>query len=171
MADTWLDNANSNQLSKLLGLNPAQEDAWTDSDLSWSLKQFLDSPTPADPESPATPGRKPAPAVNAKRPDAPKTVRDVLLAASPDLETLKVLKVFAKSAAKRQGRTLPTDVATCIYHAAIAAAMVRLGERLTRLDDEAIVRSWRWALAQKWIDGGLRDLFTEGVAKLGDASG
>lgn len=152
MATHWLNRADSNQLSKLLRVDPAAEDIWTDPDLAWSLQNLLDGPIPLE-------------LVEHDQKSA-RTIRALITSASPSIDALKSLKVFAKSAVKAHQPNIPTDVATAVYHAAIAAAFLRPGMRLTQLDDDALMRSWRWALGCNWIDAELRQLFTAAMRKL-----
>ena len=55
---------------------------------------------------------------------------------------------------------MPRDIATMLYFACAAAALVRCGERITRLDDTKLREGLEWAIAQSWLDGTSRELFT-----------
>jgi hypothetical protein len=101
------------------------------------------------------------------RPGGPEihSLGELLVHPSPPAALLRLTKEFAKTSDSQPGSALPSEVASLLYFAAIAAALVRLGERITALDDSAIRDGVRWSLAQPWIDSLTRSLF-EGAASL-----
>ena len=76
---------------------------------------------------------------------------DLLTYPRPPLELLDTVKQFAKRHRSSQDATLPPEIATALYFACIAIGLTRLGQRITRMDDEALRGGLRWALDQKWI--------------------
>jgi hypothetical protein len=97
--------------------------------------------------------------------------RDVLLSEHPPLELLKLVKDYAKGG-DRQGADagLPEEVATVLYYAAIFVALSRGGQRITSLDDRALVRGGRWVVAQAWVEQAVRQLVLDGLASLSGVS-
>ena len=95
------------------------------------------------------------------------TFRDLLKHPEPPLELLELTKQFAKRCRSNPDGPLPDDVATVLYLAAIAAAMVRLGARITKLNNEGMQHGLRWALGQTWLDASLPDLLQHGYEAFG----
>jgi hypothetical protein len=87
----------------------------------------------------------------------------------PPLEGLVQLKEFGRSA-REHGQSMPKEVATVLYFSAIAMAHLRCGRRITSLEDAKILAGVRWALDQPWVDGPVRELMQETIARWGDRS-
>jgi hypothetical protein len=77
---------------------------------------------------------------------------DLLRHAEPPLELLELVKDFAKCNASHPENGLPKDIAAAIYYACIAAALVRLKARISKLSDADLARGLRWAGQQPWLD-------------------
>src|SRR4051795_11531353 len=101
---------------------------WPSADLGEILRHQLDAPL-----SSVLPGQ----------PDAVR-VGELLNDPTPQVELLRDLKTFAKSADTRPDGPLPREVATALYYAAILAALVRGGDRITELDDAALRVGTEW---------------------------
>ena len=88
------------------------------------------------------------------------TFGEMLAHPRPPLELLELVKDFAES---NRGPTaaLPSDIAAMLYVLCIATAQVRLGQRITELDDEALARQIHWALGQDWIDSAASGLLSQ----------
>lgn len=95
---------------------------------------------------------------------------DLLYEPDPPIELLEKLKQFAKACRSRDDGTLPAEVATALYYASIAAALVRCGRRITGLGDGSLREGFAWGREQAWLDEPTRDLFSQAVARL-EASG
>ena len=93
--------------------------------------------------------------------------RELLSHTDPPVALLRVVKDFAKMCRSRNKGLIPRDIATVLYYAAIAAARVQLGERITSIPDESLKEGLDWALARPWLDGHLRALFSAAVSRLG----
>ena len=95
------------------------------------------------------------------------TYADLLLRdASPSLELLRGVKEWAKRFTFRDDGELPREVAGVLYYAAILAARLRLGERISELEDALLARAARWALRLPWLDPSMTPLFTQALASL-----
>lgn len=94
------------------------------------------------------------------------TWRALLTEPVPSLKMLRAAKRFAKNSTRSDEPPIPPELATVLYYATIAAALVRLGERLSSLDDAALRAGFQWGLEQSWVDPGVAELFQNGVALL-----
>jgi len=89
-----------------------------------------------------------------------RTFADLLSHPRPPLDGLEMAKRFAK-AGRRHESSMPAETATFLYYAAIAAALVRLGRRITNLTDEALQNGFAWVLRQPWAAEPWRPLFED----------
>ena len=101
-----------------------------------------------------------------------KSFSDLLLHPVPPIELLRLAKDFAKANMDHPNGRLPREVAAVLYYACIAAALTRLGERITQLKDADLERGLRWAKDQPWVDKNIQQLLVDGLGKLpGGAAG
>ena len=91
---------------------------------------------------------------------------EALMNPCPSLETLELIKEFAKAHRNNPGYGLPPQVAGDYYFLAIAVALVRLGRRITRLADRDLKQGWQGILAHAWVDGSVRQLVIRALEKL-----
>ena len=61
----------------------------------------------------------------------------------------------------------PPEVGTLLYYAAIVAARLRHGRRITGMTDEDLRNGIEWAMQLPWLDEATRDLFREGLSRVG----
>jgi hypothetical protein len=80
----------------------------------------------------------------------------------PPLSVLRLTKEFGKADDWGDGGVMPTEVGTVLYYAAIVVALLRHGERISRLTDAQLLQGINWALRQPWLDESTRKLFAEG---------
>ncbi len=95
-----------------------------------------------------------------------KSFGDLLAHQNPPVELLKVTKDFAKACRMSPRGPLPREIATVLYFATIAAALVRCRRRITGLSDADLADGLRWILARPWLDTPTRALLEEGLALL-----
>lgn len=95
-----------------------------------------------------------------------KSFGDLLAHPNPPVELLKVTKDFAKACRMSPRGPLPREIATVLYFATIAAALVRCRRRITGLSDADLADGFRWALARPWLDTPTRSLSEEALAFL-----
>ena len=91
---------------------------------------------------------------------------DLLGHPKPPVQLLRLAKDFAKARRRRREAGLPPEIATMLYYAGIAAALVRCRERISELDDATQRGGFQWALDQPWADPETRSLFEEGLKEL-----
>jgi RNA polymerase sigma-70 factor (ECF subfamily) len=92
---------------------------------------------------------------------------ELLARADPPLELLEGAKDFAKQNRTDPESSLPPAVATVLYYACIAAALVRCGRRISRHDEGTLRQGFRWSCERPWANEALRGLFCEGLRALG----
>lgn len=77
-----------------------------------------------------------------------------------------MMKRFAKAMRNHPEAPIPAAVANICYYAAIAAAMVRGGQRISRLDNDTLRQGLNWSASQSWIDEPTRSLLREACASI-----
>jgi len=98
--------------------------------------------------------------------------RDLLHHPRPPVELLYFLKEFSKAARTNPDAPLPAEIATALYYAGIAAALLRAGGvRITTMDDPDLATGFRWALEQPWADEQTRALFRDALGVVMPAGG
>ncbi|MBI1367380.1 MAG: hypothetical protein GC162_01865 [Planctomycetes bacterium] len=88
--------------------------------------------------------------------DDTRTISTLLTESDPNLAYLQLLKNFAKANRIEHSDFLPKEVATGVYYLAIAAAIVRCGDRISLLDDDQLAEGLVWLRRQPWIDDAWR---------------
>ena len=66
---------------------------------------------------------------------------------------------------------MPRPIASVLYFASIAAALVRCRRRITGLTNDDLVVGFRWMLAQPWLDTPTRTLINEGLHLINTQTG
>jgi len=94
------------------------------------------------------------------------TFADVLHNSDPLLQLLRLIKEFAKGHLADSHSLLPKEIASILYFTAIAAALVRNGQRITSRPDQVIAEGIRWTLSLSWIDERTRAVLQEAADKL-----
>lgn len=100
-----------------------------------------------------------------------KSFGDLLAHPHPPVELLKVTKDFAKACRLSPHSPVPHEIASVLYFASIAAAMVRCRRRITVLSDADLAGGLCWTLARTWLDAPTRALLEEGLAFLKTQAG
>jgi hypothetical protein len=86
---------------------------------------------------------------------------------APPVELLELTKEFAKACRTRSDRLLPSEIAAIVYVLSIVVARTRCGQRISKLEDDALRHSLEWALEQPWVDPSTRALLGEGDQVIG----
>jgi hypothetical protein len=95
-----------------------------------------------------------------------KSFLDLFLHPMPPIELLTLTKDFAKGNMEQPDSSLPNEVAAVLYYLSIAAALVRLGRRITQLSDAELKRGLEWSKAKAWVERPLQQLLDEALQKL-----
>lgn len=96
-----------------------------------------------------------------------KSFADLFNHPAPPLELLQLVKNFAKANVDHPESGLPGEIASALYYASIAAALVHLDTRISQLPDADLRRGFRWLQEQPWLDENTKGLLAEARKKLG----
>jgi len=95
-----------------------------------------------------------------------KSFADLFHHSAPPVELLKLVKDFAKANVDHPESGLPSEIASALYYISIAAAMVHLDTRISRLPDAELRRGLAWTREQPWLDEITQALLTNALHKL-----
>ena len=157
-----LTNANRDALAQLLSCKTDADSVWSATDLHAILCHQLDADVEFDLTHFGGVAKETLTSVRTLSADnQPCTFGQMLTSAEPPLEVLDMIRRFAKRLRTQESAGIPKEVATVLYYAAIAAARLRHGASLSKLDDEALRSGLNWGLEQTWLTEPLRALFAE----------
>ena len=91
---------------------------------------------------------------------------DLFLHPVPPVELLTLTKDFAKGNMDHPDASLPNEVAAVLYYVSIAAAYVRLDQRISQLGDAEFQRGLEWSKGKPWVEARLQRLLDEALQKL-----
>lgn len=170
MDQNQIQRADPATLAGLMDVAAEQGDPWRPEELGAILQHQLDSSVEFE-LGMFEPALGPAVVGLLQAAAAPpiRTFRELFCHHQPPKELLNHTRQFAKSCRQAGSYNLPPEIATIMYVTSITVARLRLGERLTSLDDAGLSHSLRWALAQPWLDGEVRRLLAEGLGIVGSA--
>jgi hypothetical protein len=100
-----------------------------------------------------------------------KSFADLFHHSAPPVELLELVKSFAKANLDHPESALPGEIASALYYLSIAAALVRLDQRITRLSDADLARGLQWAGEQVWLDDATKELLAKALQKLDGSKG
>jgi hypothetical protein len=150
-------------LANLMAVDERTPQAWGADDLGPILRHQLDAPMEADLRAlDAEIGNK-LDKWNASVNPPIKTLHDLFAHPRPPVELLRLAKDFVKTLRNDRQNQFPEEVATVLYFASIAVALLRCRQRITNLGDDALQRSFEWASIQPWVDESLRELLREAL--------
>jgi hypothetical protein len=92
-----------------------------------------------------------------------ETFGDLLADSHPPADLLRLVKEFAKSESSGDEPALPKVIGSALYYAAIVAARVRCGQRISGLSDAELRRGLEWAGQQTWLDSRTRGFFASAL--------
>jgi hypothetical protein len=98
------------------------------------------------------------------------TVADAILDGATTVIALDALKEHGKRLAAQGERLEYYAVGVAICFAAIAAAMVHCGEKLSTYSESSLARSFRMLMDKDWITSDLRELLAEATRICQDTS-
>jgi hypothetical protein len=154
------------RLAELMRIGSGQEMHWRQDDLSGILDHQLQTPLMCDLRP--DPGQLVRLREISSFAGAPplNTFTDLLNHPSPPLWLVKLAKNFAKNLDGQTEHALPEEIASTMYLAAIALALVRLGERITALNDAGLIEGFKWVARQRWMPEGILALIREAIVQL-----
>lgn len=100
-----------------------------------------------------------------------KSFADLFHHPAPAKELLEAVKNFAKANMDHPESGLPTEIASALYYTSIAAALVHLDARISKLSDTDLQNGLRWAQQQSWLDDATKQLLAEAANKLSGEKG
>ena len=96
-----------------------------------------------------------------------KSFGDLFRHPSPPVDLLKLVKDFAKANLDHPASGMPGEIATALYYASIAVALVNLNQRISQLPDADLRRgSLKRVKEQPWLDEQTKELFSAALTKL-----
>ena len=159
------------QLATLLDLSPDADRLWRDDELGALLRHQMTAPMQVDlinlERGLALKVRNLAEAQGLTL----KSFGDLLAHPNPPVELLKITKDFAKACRLSPRSPVPHEIASVLYFASIAAALVRCRRRITGLTNDALTEGFRWVLSQPWLDAPTRALTEESLLFLNTQAG
>ena len=162
-----LTDASRDALSRLLACDSGEASSWNDADLHAMLCHQLSAEIEFDlTHFGGVAGEPLASSVAEGQEQGLGTFGDLLTASDPSVESLEMIRRFAKRFRTGPSEGLPEEIATVLYYAAIAAARVRLGVSISKLPDAAIKDGLRWGCQLPWLTESLRQLFSEALEGL-----
>jgi hypothetical protein len=156
----------SSRLARLFEIGTGEYMGWEDSDLRKSMLDVLQVPLAKWTKVEAHLTARERRAGFASKDARITSIRDLLVHSQPPLIYLRAAKQMAKSADSRGSESLPPSVASALYLSMVATALVRYGERITRMKDSDLREGLSWLAKQTWIDDILRKLATDALATL-----
>jgi hypothetical protein len=156
-------DARPKTLAALLGASSEIGRLWRPEELAAIFRHQLSAPVLLD-----LGGYNPATAANVRLlSDAQglllKSFSELFQHPTPPLELLELTKNFAKANMNSAECAIPGEVATALYYLSIASALVRLGARITTLEEADLKRGLLWAKSQVWVDDVTRKLLEEAL--------
>jgi hypothetical protein len=159
-------DAGRQQLATLFDLAPDDEHLWRDDELGAILRHQLTAPLQVDlinlERGLALKVRNLAEAQGLTL----KSFGDLLAHPNPPVDLLRITKDFAKACRLSPHSPVPHEVASVLYFASIAAALVRCRRRITGLPNDTLVEGLHWVLARPWLDAPTRSLVEESLQLL-----
>ncbi len=156
----------ANKLASLLAAGEEDSRLWQTAELAAMFRHQMAAPIMVDlgPFDPATAARLKI--LSEAQGLLSKSFGDLFHHPSPPVELLKMIKDFAKSNRDHPASGLPQEIASTLYYASIAAAMIRLNQRITQLPDTDLRSGLLWSLEQGWLDIATRELLTRALEKI-----
>lgn len=160
MDDHSIQASNPKALASLL---TQSEEIWGDEDLAGILRHQLSAPLGFDLRQMGADSRKTVTHFTRSPNLHLKTFADLFAHPDPPTDLLTLAKEFGKTADGRSHGMVPREVGMILYYAAIIAARVRTGSRISDLSDSDLVTGIQWGLRRPWLDESMRHLFEEGL--------
>jgi hypothetical protein len=95
-----------------------------------------------------------------------KSFADLFHHPAPLIELLELVKDFAKAHLDHPESGLPNEIATALYYTSIAAGLVRLDTRISKLPDADLRQGLQWTMEQDWLDEETKVLLAKALEKV-----
>jgi hypothetical protein len=162
--------SDARQLSKIMNLDEATPDAWTDQDLVAMLRHQLAAPLESDlsrlelrKSEEKTRDETLGKATSAQV----RTFQDLFEHPRPPLALVRWAKEFFKQqAGASENRRPEQEVAYLLYLLSILISRVRLSTRISKLSDADLRHGLKWAVSREWLDEQTRKLCVVGQREL-----
>lgn len=93
--------------------------------------------------------------------DPGRSLGDVLMDPTSDLDAVRKIRRYAKRRASREDSEAERNVATTIYFAAIASALLFHGVKITTYPYETLEASFNKLIAKRWMPAELAQFFVK----------
>lgn len=165
MSDQEQANGNSlerrRRLAEALGIDNAFEHSWSEEDLGEIFRSQLRAPVVVDLSAFDPALRKRLALLAKERGLLLRSYEDLLAHPCPPVELLELTKRFAKANRGHPESDLPDEVATVLYFASIAAALVHCGKRISALPDQSLEQGFTWSAGRSWITHSVEQLLAQ----------
>ncbi|MGA2662405.1 MAG: hypothetical protein ABSH34_33410 [Verrucomicrobiota bacterium] len=151
-------------LAALLATGELPAGLWRQEEMAAIFRHQMAAPLAVDLGGLAPPAARRLEALAAAQGAPAQSFADLLRHQSPPLELLEMVKDFAKTNADHPENGLPKEIAAVLYYACIAAALLRLKARISKLSDADLGRGLRWAAEQPWPDEETKQLLARALA-------
>jgi hypothetical protein len=153
--DPRVQTLSSDELAKLLKWDPAGEPLWGPSELAEVLRHQLEIPLELGINQIGASDLTRLEMLRNSVTPPIATLRDLLTHPNPPLSLLESAKNFAKLCLDQPNKHLPPDVATALYYACIASALLCYRKKITSLSDAELCSGLEWLEAQDWTGDNL----------------
>jgi len=161
-----LDQAGIQRLAKLLDLNDEDPSPWSDEQLTASFEYHLARPL-TDCVAQVSPRLAAGMSLMASSDIDPiVTLHDLFMHPAPPIDVVRAVKDWATFRMQNKDSDTPPQIAPVIYLSAVAVALLRCDERITRSDDSDLEVTLRQALSASWVAKLVRNLFKDALRKI-----
>jgi hypothetical protein len=153
-------------LARMMELEAGAPMEWRPEELGAILRHQLSAPILFDLEALDPELASKASALGGPNRQFLRTFKDLFHSPQVPLELLVLSKDFAKASLTHPDSPIPKAIAEVIYFASIAVALIQHGQRISRLDDDMMLRCFDRMIVRPWLDEETRALFTQGRQRL-----
>jgi hypothetical protein len=169
--DKSINESNPSELAGLLSVRGTAEGNWDPAELGDLLRHCLSAPASeylrgvAGTIYPSAEFAADSPSEHAA---AGMPLGELLHCADPPLGLLIAVKTRARRLTSPGTSDVPVEIHQVVYFAAIAAALVRHGELISKSGPDVLRIGWERLGGEAYVEEGLRRLFEAAVSRVGD---
>jgi hypothetical protein len=149
----FLEDSDITLVANLFHLDADQDSVWEPLDLERLLRRLLNAPVAEALRGFSQIGTQST------------TLAAVFTEPGPSLEMFTAIKEWSRRSTRAPEPPLPSDIASLLYFAAIAAAHLRHGQWISKLDPALLRQGIEMLLAKPWLGEPFRGLFQEFIAR------